>query len=483
MFESAAVERALGWRVFGIRSEEIESVLSETEKRSVMRLRTGGKIYFLKRIPTLSSQEAELIRSALENYMVAGQRKKQGTLESFDSFVRERNIALEKPQHEYLRGSLARITGSAGILSELLEHENIEEIAVIGLGKSRPVHVYDQAFGWLPTNLYFSREREVRNIVNAVAGKIGRRVTLRTPSINAFLDDGSRLNALMEPASVSGPAVTIRKFRKSPFTPSELCALGAASPSQMAFLWMAMQADCSMLVCGNTGSGKTTLLNSLFNFVPQNERIVVVEETPEISIPHRHTIRTTTAEGIEVGMGGLIVNTLRMRPDRVIVGEIRNAEEVKAFIDTLLSGQGKGSYGTFHAQSCDEAVCRLQNLGALWQDIAALDLLLVQKRWSSHEAGAYAERRALVEICEPQMRNGAVFAKKIFTYDFGARGARKFVSHGLGKKAAEKICRSFALSGRGMKKELLHRAKLIESLRGAGQEEFFDAICGYGKAP
>jgi Flp pilus assembly CpaF family ATPase len=118
----------------------------------------------------------------------------------------------------------------------------------------------------------------------------------------------------------------------------------------LAFLWLALQSDCTLLICGNTGSGKTSTLNALFCFVPANERIVVVEETPEIRLPHEHQIRLASSLELGIDMHSLIVDSLRMRPDRIIVGEMRTASETKAFVDTLLAGQGKGSY--FRIASC-----------------------------------------------------------------------------------------------------------------------------------
>jgi len=477
-FDSQQVERALGWRAFALRDGETEHVVSENGQKAIIRLRQGGSIYFLKNVPVLSSQEASLLRSAIDEYMERQKNHHLSALESFSAFIKERNISLDKPQHEYLAKVISRIASPAGIISELLEHENLEEIAVIGIGKSKPVYVYDRAFGWVQTNLYFSREREIRNIVNVVASKLGRRLTLKTPSLNAFLEDGSRMNALIEPASVSGPAITIRKFTKSPLTPLELHAYGAVSLRHLAFIWLALQSDCSALVCGNTGSGKTTLLGSLFNFIPQNERIVIVEETPEINIPHRHAVRMATSEGIDAGMSELIVNTLRMRPDRVIVGEVRRRDEAAAYIDTLLAGQGKGSYATFHAQSGQEAIARLQNLGALDSDLAALDLILVQKRWSSFSGGACREERKLVEISEPHWQGGKMRAQKICGFDLRSKKFTEKISRG---RAFEKICIAFGLNEKTFGKELSRREKFLQGLHGIKHGEFFDAICGYGQ--
>lgn len=479
-FESMAVEKALGWRIFQIKDSEIANVVAENEKRNIVNLRNANQVYVLKRLPVLGAEEAELLKHALHKYRTVYSREKIEPREAFEFYVRENSLTLDGEQKEYLASLLSRIVLPEGIISELLEHENIEEIAVIGLGKAKPVHVYDYGFGWIPTNLYFSKAEEVKAFVNSAGEKIGRRVTIRTPSLNAFLEDGSRLNAVMEPASVSGPLVTIRKFRKKPFTPTELFLNNTASLEQLAFLWMAMQADCSVLVCGNTGSGKTTLLNSLFTFVPKTERIIVVEETPEIIVPHRHWLRMSTSDAMGISMHELVVNTLRMRPDRVIVGEVRKEEEVKAFMDTLLAGQGKGHYATFHAQSSREAISRLKNLGAMEQDMNAIDLILVQKRWSRFNGGKWGEERKLAEIAEPRTVNNKLSAAELSKYDFGKN---KFGFNSVGEKASEKICTTFGLKKNRLKKELLERKEHLKKLAGKGMEEFFDAVNEYGKTP
>jgi Flp pilus assembly CpaF family ATPase len=161
-----------------------------------------------------------------------------------------------------------------------------------------------------------------------------------------------------------------------------------------------MQSEINVLIAGNTGSGKTTLLNSLFSFVPLDERIIITEETPEINIPHNHRVCLKINAEQKITMTDLIKTTLRMRPDRVIVGEIRTKEEVDAYLDTILAGQGKGSYATFHGLSVNETLSRLKNLGLTEQDLNALDLIILQKRWTSIKDGKKIEKRKLFEIAE-----------------------------------------------------------------------------------
>jgi Flp pilus assembly CpaF family ATPase len=478
-FESAEIEKILGWRVFSPAEEEIEIVVSSSEERDITRLRNGKTIYIQKSIPCLSLDEARLLKSALQVFRDSGKIvAEKGASEFFIQYCKSKWLDLEDNQKIYLKRCLSEMVSSHGILGVFLCDPLLEEIAVIGLGRAKPIYVFDSNFGWLESNIYFSSEEEVKNIVNALGSSLGRRVTLMKPKINASLPDGSRLNACMNPITNSGPSVTIRKFRANVPTPTEIIRLGSASSEQMAFLWLAIQSDCSIMVCGNTGSGKTTLLNSIMNFIPENERIVIVEETPEISIMHQHCIRMNTAEGIEIGMAELVTNTLRMRPDRVIVGEIRDKKETLAYIDSLLAGQGKGTYSTFHAQSANEAITRLIKLGAMPMDVAALDLVLTQKRWTVNQEGRHYEQRKLIEIAEPLMTKNGICIKKIFSYDFKKKS---FKIKSIGQKTIEKISNSFNMPKKEIINEIEKRSKFLETLRGKTGEEYFNSIQQYNE--
>lgn len=479
IFESLKVEQTLGWRVFSLNST-VAKILSKNENREIAQLKNGKLVYILKNSPELSNEEADLLKEILEEYRDTNKDNELNANKAFERFCEENIVKLDSTQEKYLKKTIQNIIEPSGILTELLKDQELEEIAVIGLGKSKPVYVFDSIFGWLPTNLYFSSNEEVKRIVNAMAGTIGRRITLQNPKLNASLKDGSRLNACIEPASVSGPTITIRKFKKNPLTPTNLIDFGTVSSEQMAFLWLAIQSDCSILICGNTGSGKTTLLNSLLNFCPANERIIIVEETPELNIIHKHQVKLATVDGLELGMQELIINTLRMRPDRVIVGEIRDKEEVSAFMDTLLAGQGKGTYATFHAQSSIECIGRLKKLGAELNDLNSIDLIITQKRWSNFSKGKSNEERKLIEISEPNIEKNKVKIRKLYSFNFEKNN---FSKNNIPKKVLEKIFRTFKLNKKDYLKELRKRAQFLDSLHNKPQEEFFDEIQNYGKSP
>ncbi|MDP2717419.1 MAG: ATPase, T2SS/T4P/T4SS family, partial [Candidatus Micrarchaeota archaeon] len=279
-----------------------------------------------------------------------------------------------------------------GFFSHLLADDAVEEIAVSGI--HAPVRVFVRGNGWQDTNAVITSAEFAVAAVNAMARPLGRRLTVRGPRLSAVLSDGSRLYACAAPLTPDGIQVSLRKFRKKPFSVRELVDAGFLLPIQAAFFSLALSSDAGLLVCGNTGSGKTTFLNAVFSFVPPRERVVLVEDVPELRLPHRHQARLLAGKG---GIGPLVADTLRMRPDRLVVGEVRFAHEASALMDVLLSGSAKGAYATFHAQSAHHALSRLLFLGVSPMDLDALDLLVVLRRFSDAKTGT--ERRRLVELC------------------------------------------------------------------------------------
>ncbi len=290
-------------------------------------------------------------------------------------------LEIDDEQRQYLTAAaLSHLAGFAPLDSMLCDPQ-VEEIAALGVDK--PVYVYVRAKGWAPTNARITSMEHLVHLINKMARPLGRRITSQYPRLNALLSNGSRLHASIPP--LSGGEITIRLHSARPWSALDLMSSHSTNAEALAFLWLAFQSDSSVMIVGNTSSGKTTLLNALFSFVPMGERVVLIEETPELRLLHPHRVQLVSSEELSIGMSDLVRDSLRMRPDRVIVGEVRTPPEAQAFAETLLSGQARGSYATFHGQSAAEALRRLRNLGISADDLPSLDFIVLQRRIARYD--------------------------------------------------------------------------------------------------
>ncbi len=408
-------------------------------------------------LPPLSPDEERMVLAAEEKFrIIASERKidsdnvERELASAIMKNADEEGIILDLDQRRYLaKYAKMHIYGFA-FLDELVQNDNIEEISVIGAGK--PAYVFIRKKGWQMVNALFEDEKTLMDIVNKMSQGIGRRITLQQPRLDAMLPDGSRLHASLHP--ISHGEITIRKFRQVPFSPKEIIELGTIDYRAMAFLSMLMQTDSSVLVSGNTASGKTTTLNALFAFVPKNERVLITEETPEISIPHEHQVRLVANKDMGITLKDLVYDSLRMRPDRMIVGEVRNREEVEALFDVLLGGQARGAYATFHAQGADEAMLRLKKFGIDEMDLQAIDAIIVQRRLLLYNAKkkSATEIRKIIEIAEVNDKGtNCIFSlsKDKWVYKKG--------------KLCKKIADSFRLNNNEFEAELCAREKWLKT--------------------
>jgi archaeal flagellar protein FlaI len=456
---------------FEVKKIDFSKIIGSSESGEIVS--KNGENFILINFPELDEKEKMVFENSLCemrecNQTISGKKDVYFFLKNY---CLENLILLNKEQRNKILELLEWEALEESILTPLLKDGDFEEIVVNGPQKE--IIVYHKNFGWLKTNLVFSDENKIKNLVNKMSSSLGRQLSYFTPTINAVLKDGSRLNASMNPVAFSGINVTIRKFKENPLTPADIVGFGTISGEAMAFIWMAMQTSSSILVCGNTGSGKTTTLNSLFCFLPSKERIVVVEETPELIIPQEHKIKLNTAEQVDVGLDKLIENTFRMRPDRVIVGEIRSAREARAFVDTMLAGQAKGSYGTFHSLSAGEAIERLVSFGIEVKALGALDLIVVQKRQTRIDLknGSRGEERKVVEICEI-VSNGGIKLNRLFEYDYKKGVLKKC---GKSDKVMEKIMNTFSVSEKEIFKMMKQKESILKKIKGkASFQEFFE---------
>jgi len=270
---------------------------------------------------------------------------------------------LSEKNQKTLVGILIHNSLGLGPLEIFLQDKNLEEI-VINDSKT-PVWVYHLRLGWLKTNITIPNETQIYNYASAIGRRVGTQITNLNPLMDAYLTTGDRANATLFPISSSGNTLTIRKFARRPWTITDFIETGTLSPDVAAFLWLAIQYELNIVVAGGTASGKTSLLNALTCFIPPNHRIISIEDTREIQLPrYLHWIPLTTRppnpEGMgEVTMLQLMINALRMRPDRVIVGEIRRGKEAQVLFEAINTGHSV--YSTLHANTADETFRRLIN--------------------------------------------------------------------------------------------------------------------------
>ena len=277
------------------------------------------------------------------------------------SFVQEWRIPVNESEMQQVSGALVKELTGFGPLDDLLLDAEVEDILINGHDD-----VYVSRRGVLKReNIRFSDNHHLLRIVRRILAPLGRRLDDSNPMVDARLPNGGRLNAIIEPLSVAGPCVSIRKFRKDPFTPDELQEKGTFDRAIRSFLEAAVLGRCNVIVSGGTSSGKTSLLNALASFIPAQERVITVEDTAELALNHPHVVRLESRLGSFDGEGAvsirdLVRNSLRMRPDRIVVGEVRGVE-VLEMLQAMNTGHD-GSMSTIHANSPRDALYRLEML-------------------------------------------------------------------------------------------------------------------------
>jgi pilus assembly protein CpaF len=277
------------------------------------------------------------------------------------SFVQEWRIPVNETEMQQVSQALVKELTGFGPLDDLLLDPEVEDILINGHDD-----VYVSRGGMLKReNIRFSDNHHLLRIVRRILAPLGRRLDDSNPMVDARLPNGGRLNAIIEPLSVDGPSVSIRKFRKDPFTPDELLQKGTFDRAIRAFLEAAVLGRCNVIVSGGTSSGKTSLLNALASFIPETDRVITVEDTAELALNHPHVVRLESRLGSFDGDGAvsirdLVRNSLRMRPDRIVVGEVRGTE-VLEMLQAMNTGHD-GSMSTIHANSPRDALYRLEML-------------------------------------------------------------------------------------------------------------------------
>lgn len=281
--------------------------------------------------------------------------------EIFNSILDNESIVLSRVERQQMFQSIVNDLLGLGPLEALLGDEDISEIMVNG-----PKQIYIERKGRLiKSDVTFYNDDHVLRIIERIVAPLGRRIDESSPMVDARLPDGSRVNAIIRPLSLVGPAITIRKFKQDKLTIKDLVRFGSVSEQMGEFMKACVEARLNIVVSGGTGSGKTTLLNVLSNFIPEDERIITVENAAELQLVQEHVVRLESrpanVEGRgEVTIRDLVINCLRMRPERIIVGECRGGETLD-MLQAMNTGHD-GSMTTVHANSPKDAIGRIETM-------------------------------------------------------------------------------------------------------------------------
>ncbi len=271
-----------------------------------------------------------------------------------------------------------------GDMEILMDDENLEEVVINSSREN--VWVYHKRFGWLKTNIKMESEEQIQHYARIIARKSDKQITILSPLMDASLESGDRINATFSPISIEGNTMTIRKFASKPWTITDFLKEKVISTSAASLAWQGIQYELSALVAGGTASGKTSMLNVLASFFPPNQRIISIEDTRELQLPKfLHWVplvtRLPNPEGRgEISMLDLLVNSLRMRPDRILVGEIRRHKEAEVLFEAIHTGHSV--YATVHANDTREVITRLTNppIEIPSSMLQAISMIIVQYR-------------------------------------------------------------------------------------------------------
>ena len=357
--------------------------------------------------PQMDVSQTDEVRRTMENM--------------FNQILSTEAIILSRTERQKLFEQIVAEILGLGPLEILLADDTVSEIMVNGADK-----IFVERKGMLSlTDLTFENDEHVLRIIDRIVSPLGRRIDEAQPLVDARLPDGSRVNAIIPPLALNGPTITIRKFERTPLTINNLIQFGSITPEAAEFLKACVVARLNVVVSGGTGSGKTTLLNVLSNFIPDNERIITVENAAELQLAKEHVItlesRPANIEGKgQITIRDLVINTLRMRPDRIVVGECRSGEALD-MLQAMNTGHD-GSLTTAHANTARDCIARLETMclmagmdlpvRAIREQIAsAVNLIVQQQRMRDGS-------RKITAVSEVQgMEGDVVVLSEIFTFE------------------------------------------------------------------
>ncbi|MCI4343657.1 MAG: type II/IV secretion system ATPase subunit [Thermoplasmata archaeon] len=365
---------------------------------------------------------------------------------------------------------LERDFNGYGVVEVPMTDSEVEDISCDGVGI--PLYIYHRKFGSIRSNLKFEDSKTLDDYVIWLAQRSGKHISVASPILDATVPDGSRLQATLGMhVTKRGSSFTIRRFRDNPFTPVDLLKFKTMSPEMMAYLWLAIENGQSMMVCGGTASGKTTTLNATLLFIPPQMKIVSIEDTRELNLPHENWVPSLTRAGFgaknvvsgkapgEIDMFDLLAAALRQRPQYLMVGEVRGAE---AFIVFQAMATGKTCYTTFHAESVSAMVHRMENppITLPRSLVSALNLVLLQRQV---KVGTKMTRRvqSLTEIVGLDPETNELITNSVYSWN-PSDDTFLFSGHSY---VYERVALMKNLSMKEMEREVHRRVEILEYLQ------------------
>ena len=359
----------------------------------------------------------------------------------------------------FLIGRLMQDMLGLGEIEFLINDPHLEEIVIPSA--KEPIRVYYKKYGWIKTNLKIKREEEILNYSDIVARRVGRQITVLSPLLDAHLVSGDRVNAVLYPINTKGNTITIRKFARNPFTMIDLIKSNTCNIATSALLWLALEYEMNVLISGGTASGKTSFLNACMPFIPPSHRIISIEDTRELMLPEflywtPLVTRTPNPEGKGgISMLDLLVNSLRMRPDRIILGEMRKEEEARVLFEAMHTGHSV--YATVHADSAAETVSRLVNppLNVPPNLLKSVNLNVVMFR--DRKKGI----RRILQLAEFEASSNAASSNILYRW---LPEGDKIVKHSESSRLFEELSRHTGMSESEIKQDLQKREKILKYL-------------------
>ena len=428
--------------------------------------------------PKLSPYELEvysqiylLIREELEKIQISDGEERDAILKDvYDRILRETGIYLDEKSYVKILYYLERDLIGYGKINAMMKDRMLEDISCNGYRK--PLYVFHRSYANLRTNVVFEEESELDSFVINLAQKCGKHISIAEPMVDATMPDGSRIQlTLAREVTDHGSTFTIRKFREEPVTPVDLIAWKTFSSEQMAYLWLCIENKKSLIFAGGTASGKTTSMNAISLFIPRRAKIVTIEDTRELMLPHENWIPAVTRDAFHgekgaIDMYDLLRAALRQRPEYIIVGEVRGREALTLF---QAMATGHTTYSTLHADSVSGAIHRLENppINVPRPMLEALNIISIQAQTYVNDRRV-RRNIEIAEIIGLDPHTKMLRTSTVFIWD-SVRDEHVMVGT---SKALEDIRKHRGWSLKELNEELERRKKVLEFMVSNGIRDF-----------